>query len=151
MDYRECIDGIIKNNLLKFFNNANEDCSDEFYKDKINNLIMYFENIDKDPKSLYTYNSDIQKRLAKIDEYVYRKPWNKLQKDQKLNRLKLFLNTYLIKDANNTKFIKKKIIDDFNNNKLNSAKVVNYEPFSSKIIGINKLNYNTENNKYVYK
>ena len=52
MDYRECIDGIIKNNLLKFFNNANEDCSDEFYKDKINNLIMYFENIDKDPKSL---------------------------------------------------------------------------------------------------
>ena len=96
-----------------------------------------------------TYKSDIQKRLSKIEDYAFRKPWNKLSKEQKLIKLKEFLNEF-IKEATNSKLIKRKILDQFKKNKLNSAKVVNYEPFSSKIIGINNLNYDTENNKYIY-
>ena len=51
------------------------------------------------------------------------------------------LKQEFIKEATNSKLIKRKILDQFKKNKLNSAKVVNYEPFSSKIIGINNLNY----------
>jgi hypothetical protein len=149
MDYNDKISNILQDNLLVFLRNTKEDCKDEYYHTKICNLISYYENINKNPKTLNTYTSDIQKRLAKIDDYVYRKPWNKLSKEQRLVKLKEFLNEF-IKDATNSKVIKSKILDEFKKNKLNSAKVVNYEPFSSKIIGINNLNYDTENNKYVY-
>jgi hypothetical protein len=149
MDYNEKIDNILKDNLLVFLRNTKEDCKDDFYLNKISNLITYYENINKDPKLLNTYKSDIQKRLAKLEDYAYRKPWNKLSKDQKLIKLKEFVSSF-IENAKNTKVIKRKILEDFKNNKLNSAKIVNYEPFSSKIIGISKLSYNTENNNYIY-
>ena len=149
MDYNDKISNILQNNLLVFLKNTKEDCKDEYYYGKICNLISYYENINKDPKTLNTYKSDIQKRLSKIENYAFRKPWNKLSKEQKLIKLKEFLNDF-IKEASNSKLIKHKIFDQFKKNKLNSAKVVNYEPFSSKIIGINNLNYDTENNKYIY-
>ena len=149
MDCNDEISNILQDNLLVFLKNTKEDCKDEYYYRKICNLISYYENINKDPKTLNTYKSNIQKRLLKIDHYIFRKPWNKLSKEQKLIKLKEFLNDF-IKDASNSKLIKRKILDEFKKNKLNSAKVVNYEPFNSKIIGINNLNYDTENNKYIY-
>ena len=149
MDYNDKISNILQDNLLVFLRNTKEDCKDEYYYGKICNLISYYENINKDPKTLNTYKSDIQKRLSKIEDYAFRKPWNKLSKEQKLIKLKEFLNEF-IKEATNSKLIKRKILEQFKKNKLNSAKVVNYEPFSSKIIGINNLNYDTENNKYIY-
>jgi len=149
MDYNDKISNILQDNLLVFFKNTKEDCKDEYYYGKICNLISYYENINKDPKTLNTYKSDIQKRLSKIEDYAFRKPWNKLSKEQKLIKLKEFLNDF-IKEASNSRLIKRKILDQYKKNKLNSAKEVNYEPFSSKIIGINNLNYDTENNKYIY-
>ena len=149
MDYNDKISNILQDNLLVFLRNTKEDCKEEYYYGKICNLISYYENINKDPKTLNTYKSDIQKRLSKIEDYAFRKPWNKLSKEQKLIKLKEFLNEF-IKEATNSKLIKRKILEQFKKNKLNSVKVVNYEPFSSKIIGINNLNYDTETNKYIY-
>jgi len=146
----QLIDNIIKANKLTFLECVKEDCKDKFYLNKINDLIIYFKNIDKQQKDLNKFESDIDKRLAKIDEYAYRKSWNKLSKIQKEIKLKEFIKLYFINNDKNTEIIKKKILADFNNNKLNSAKVINYEAFDSKIIGINKLSYNTDNNKYIY-
>ena len=148
MDYNDKINNILEDNLLFFLKNALEDCKDEYYNIKINNLISYFNSINKDPKTLNTYKSDIQKRLSKIEDYVYRRPWNKLTKEQRLIKLNEFLNDF-IKDSVNSKIIKNEILEQFKKNKLNSANIVNYEPFSSKIIGINNLSYDTENNKYI--
>ena len=149
MEYNDKIDNILKQNLIFFLTNIKEDCKDEYYYSKVCNLITYFNNIDKDASKINLYKSDIQKRLSKIDDCVYKKPWNKLSKEQRLIKLKEFLNDF-IKDANNSEIIKSKILNDFKNNKLNSANIVNYEPLSSKIIGINKLSYNIENNKYIF-
>ena len=38
----------------------------------------------------------------------------------------------------------KKIYDNFNNNKLNSSKLVNYDPYTSKVLGLTNLKYNKE-------
>tara|TARA_X000000950_G_scaffold188027_2_gene227391 strand:- start:3060 stop:3512 length:453 start_codon:yes stop_codon:yes gene_type:complete len=149
MDYNDIINDILQDNLLFFLNNTKIDCNDEYYYSKICNLITYFKNKNQDVDTINTYKSDIQKRLSKIDDYVYRKPWNKLSKEQRLIKLKEFLNN-LIKDAVNIEIIKYDIMQLFEKNKLNSAKLVNYEPFSSKIIGINNLNFDTESNKYIF-
>ena len=148
MDYYDKISDLIEDNLLYFLKNALEDCKDEYYNNKIHDLISYFNNLNKDPKTLNTYESDIQKRLSKIEDYVYRKPWNKLSKEQRLTKLNEFLNDF-IKDSVNSKIIKNEILEQFKKNKLNSANVINYEPFSSKIIGINNLSYDKEKNKYI--
>ena len=148
MDYYDKISDLIEDNLLYFLKNALEDCKDEYYNTKIYNLISYFNNLNRDPKTLNTYKSDIQKRLSKIEDYAYRKPWNKLTKEQRLIKLNEFLDDF-IKDSLNSKIVKNKILEQFKKNKLNSANIVNYEPFSSKIIGINNLRYDTEKNKYI--
>lgn len=148
MEYNDKINYMLDENLLFFLKNALEDCKDEYYNTKIYNLISYFNNLNRDPKTLNTYKSDIQKRLSKIEDYAYRKPWNKLTKEQRLIKLNEFLDDF-IKDSLNSKIVKNKILEQFKKNKLNSANVVNYEPFSSKIIGINNLRYDTEKNKYI--
>ena len=61
-----------------------------------------------------------------------------------------FIKSYFITNNKNTNLVVKEIWNDFNDGKLNSGKAVNYEAFSTKIIGINKLTYNTENNNYIY-
>ena len=146
----QIIDDILKSNKLKFFKHLNEDCSDELYRNKINDLIIYFNNIDKQYKDLNVFESNIDERLAKMDQLAYRKPWNKLSKVQKEIKLNEFINTFLLKSAKNYNDIKNLLLKEFDNNKLNSSKVVNYEPYSSKIIGINKLNFDTESNKYTF-
>lgn len=148
MEYNDKINYMLDENLLFFLKNALEDCKDEYYNTKIYNLISYFNNLNRDPKTLNTYKSDIQKRLSKIEDYAYRKPWNKLTKEQRLIKLNEFLDDF-IKDSLNSKIVKNKILEQFKKNKLNSANIVNYEPFSSKIIGINNLRYDTEKNKYI--
>ena len=146
----QIIDDIIKSNKITFLECTKEDCKDEFYLNKINDLIIYFKNIDKKQEDLNKFESDIDQRLAQIDIYAYRKSWNKLSTIQKEIKLKEFMKSYFINNNENTENIKNKILDDFKNNKLNSGKVINYEAFATNIIGINKLNYNTDNNKYSY-
>lgn len=150
MEPNTIIDSIVKSNKLLFLECTKEDCRDDFYLNKINDLIIYFNNIDKNTKDLNKFESDIDQRLAKIDEYAYRKAWNKLTKIQKEIKLKEFLKSYFIINDKNTENIKNKIIKDFHNGKLNSGKVVIYEAFTTKIIGLNNLTYNTDDNKYIY-
>ena len=138
----QIIDNIIKSNRLKFLEFTKEDCTDQFYLNKINDLVIYFNNIDKKPKDLNIFESDIDQRLAKIDEYIFRKPWNKLTKIQKEIKLKEFISRYFICNNENTNNIKNLLLEDFNNDKLNSAKIVNYDSFKSDIIGISRLSYN---------
>ena len=109
----QLIDNIIKANKLTFLECVKEDCKDKFYLNKINDLIIYFKNIDKQQKDLNKFESDIDKRLAKIDEYAYRKSWNKLSKIQKEIKLKEFIKLYFINNDKNTEIIKKKNISRF--------------------------------------
>ena len=150
MEPNTIIDNIVKSNKLFFLECTKEDCKDEFYLNKINDLIIYYNNIDKSQKDLNKYESDIEQRLAKIDQYAYRKAWNKLTNLQKEIKLKEFINSYFINNVENTQQIKKNILKDFSDGKLNSGKVVNYEAFSTKIIGLNNLSYNTDDNIYIY-
>ena len=79
-------------------------------------------------------------------------PWNKLDKIHKKIKIKEFLDNNLFNASNkNLNFIKKLLLTEFENNKLNSAKKVSYDPMTSRILGISGLSYSTDTNEYSYK
>ena len=150
MDEEIIINKILKDNLLVFLKNAKEDCQDKNYYDKICKLISYYENKNKNVKKINTYESDINKRLSIIDNFAYKKSWNKLNKQQRLIKLNNFLNNFIKEDALNSVIIKEKILNDFENNKLNCNNLVNYDSLKCKINSITNLNYDIKNKKYIY-
>ena len=151
MNYESYIDNIRYNNEMNYLKYMKEDCSDETYKNYISDVISYKVHSNK-PKVKKKNSNNIQERLAKIDDFLYKRPWKKLDKIHK----KIKLNEYLEKnlfnaDEENLNEIKKLLRNEFKNNKLNSAKKIFYDALSSKILGINGLDYNPETNKYSYK
>ena len=82
MNFKNKVDNIINDNVLFLLKNLKKEVkNNEELKDNINNLIFYHESIYVKPKN--SYESDIFERLNKIDEYIYKKSWNKLSKEQK--------------------------------------------------------------------
>ena len=153
MDYNLILDNIKNENYLTMLNNLKNFFNNEIYKEneisknnfeRINNLIFYFNNINK-----INYNKDIKSdiniRLSKIDNIIYKKKWSKLNTIQKKNKINEFINNNLNDDK--YQYIKTKILDDFNQNKLTS-KIINYDISQGKIIEIKKLNF--INNNYIY-
>tara|TARA_A100001015_G_C14726835_1_gene608234 strand:+ start:287 stop:745 length:459 start_codon:yes stop_codon:yes gene_type:complete len=149
-DYNSKINSILDFTRDKFLDNVKNECNNDFYKYKINNLIDYFKFKDKDVQKLQEFDSNVFNRLSKIDEYIYKKPWNKLPKQSKLIKLKEFISEFINSDITNAEIIKTKLLTDFENNKLNSACIINYNSFKFKIISISKLSFNKEKNLYEY-
>lgn len=144
MDYHTIIQNIIQNNKLHTLNNLNEVCNDD-NKQKIKDLINYFNN---DNDNTIIQQTDIQQRLNKIDNIIYKKPWNKLNIKQKEIKLNEYIDNFIITNNN---FIKNKIIEEFKNNKLNSSKDVIYDPIKCIITDIKKLSFDTNKQIYIYK
>lgn len=149
MNFKNKVDNIINDNVLFLLKNLKKEVkNNEELKDNINNLIFYHESIYVKPKN--SYESDIFERLNKIDEYIYKKSWNKLSKEQKKVKIVEFMNSFFIHKLDNVDNIKQKILKDLSINKLNSVNNVLYDSFSCKIIKINKLEYNKSTHKYIY-
>ena len=149
MNFKNKVDNIINDNVLFLLENLKKEVkNNDELKDSINNLIFYHESMYVKPKN--NYESDIFERLNKIDEYIYKKSWNKLSKEQKKVKIVEFMNSFFIHKLDNVDDIKQKILKDLSINKLNSVNNVLYDSFSCKIIKINKLEYNKSTPKYIY-
>ena len=95
---------------------------------------------------------EIQKRLSKVDELLFKRPWNKLSYIHKKQKIEEFIDGYLF-EANNDNInkIKKQIFFDLKNKRLNSNKRVTYDPVTTVILNIENLKYNNETCEYSYK
>lgn len=151
MDYEKRVNNILIDNETYMLKCMLEDCDDEAKSNLITNVLNFIHHKNNQVKKKKNITSDIGERLAKIDDYLYRRPWNKLDQIHKKNRLENYFENYLF-DApkENIKSIKSKIMKDFNDKKLNTSKGVNYDPISSTIIGITNLNYDNELCEYSY-
>lgn len=150
MDYEFEIDKV-RNKLESYFLECvNEDCNDNDYSSKIKDLMCYYKNINLDINKVNTYDTNIQTRLNSIEELSFKKPWNKLNNVQKEKKLNDFISSYFIVNNSSKNDIINKIKKSFKENKLNSNKLVNYEPLSSCILDINNLSYNKEKNIYIF-
>ena len=150
MDYENEIDKIRNDSILHLLKCVEEDCKDEDYIPRVNDLICYFSNIKKEVSDINTFSTNIQTRLNSLEELSYKRPWNKLNNIQKGKKLEEFINDFFVVECLSKHDTIKKIHDSFNNNKLNSSKNVNYDPLSSKVLSLTNLKFNKETKSYEF-
>lgn len=86
--------------------------------------------------------------------YDFKKPWNKLEKFQKLEKLKEFTNEYVRKNEledDKIEILYKYLQDNINRKKLLKQKEVLYDVDSEKIMDIPNLQFMKTNNRFTIK
>ena len=81
------------------------------------------------------------------DEYIYRKPWNKLNTIHKIIKIKEFVSTLSIDDIEIKKNLKEKLVDMIKTKKLTKKNDINYDITNGIILSIPVLQY--KDNKYI--
>ena len=151
MDYDTYIDKIKYNNEIKMLQFMKEDCQSENDLKLINDLITYKYHKNNPVKQDKIIKSNYKEKISKIDKYLYNKPWKKLEQIHKKNKLIEYCDNHLFNaPEDNLIEIKNQLIEEFNDNKLNSAKKIIYDPISSNILEIKGLEYDTNTNTYSY-
>ena len=105
----------------------------------IKNNIKLINNIEP----LLTIESDI----IYSDEYIYKKPWNKLNNIHKIIKLKEFINTLHFDDIEMKKTLQIKLINMIKDKTLTKNADINYDSVNGSIVAIPMLQY--INNKYI--
>ncbi len=80
------------------------------------------------------------------EDFVYKKPWNKVNIIHKKIKLEEFVNNLAINDSQMKKHLKTQLVSMLKNKKLTKKNEVEYDAVNGKIISIPSLNY--KNNNY---
>ena len=151
MEYEKKINDLVLNNEIFMLKSMIEDCKNEDRIMYIKDILCFLEHKNKTVKK-NEVKSNISERLSKIEEYIYRRPWNRLDEIHKKKKLEDYLNNYLFNaPKENIDQIRTEILKDLKDKKLNSAKSVTYDAASTTILSINNLEYDNENCRYIYK
>ena len=151
MEYEKHFDEVILNQEKVMLKHMLEDCKSKNEIILIEDVLTYILYKNKPIIVQNKIKSDIQERLSKVDEFLFKRPWNKLDPVYKKQKLEEYLQNYLFEASEeNLNEIKEKIMNNFINKKLNSIKKVNYDPISTLILSIDGLTYDTGNCEYSY-
>lgn len=94
---------------------------------------------------------DLFKKLETEKEERFKKPWSKLDKGNKLNRLNLYIENEISEkelDEEISKKLNKLLINIFNKGILSKSSEIEYCTESGKIISIKNLIYDEKNKNY---
>ncbi len=80
------------------------------------------------------------------DDYVYKKPWNKLNNIHKIIKIKEFVNDIMIDDIEMKKLLKNQLVNMIKEKKLTKKSDIEYDHINGKIISIPSLQF--KQNKY---
>jgi hypothetical protein len=93
-----------------------------------------------------TENVTETEQISVTDDFVYKKPWNKLNSVHKVIKIKEFINTMSIDDIEMKKHLRTQLIDMIKKKKLTKKNDVEYDHVNGKILSIPALQY--KNNNY---
>ena len=142
---------ILKNNLnLNYYKNLKKNCknfdiNENFLTDIIDNL----ENtLSKNESSIEEseIKSDNNNNVIYSEDYVYKKPWTKLNAVHKIIKIKEFVSKLLIEDKNDKIELINKLKYLVKNKIITKKDKVNYDKLKGRIISIPDLIY--KNKKY---
>lgn len=138
---------ILKNNMLSlYYNNIDIQAR----KNKININIPLIQtvpvNIADTLVNTATENATETEHINTSDDFVYKKPWNKLNSIHKVIKMKEFINNMSIDDIEIKKHLQTMLIDTIKNRKLTKKNDVEYDNINGKILSIPTLQY--KHNKY---
>jgi len=95
--------------------------------------------------------NELFEKLESEKEERFKKPWSKLDKGNKLNRLNLYIENEILEkelDEETSKKLSKLLINIFNKGILSKSSEIEYCTESSKIISIKNLIYDEKNKNY---
>ena len=98
--------------------------------------------IEQTENTEYTEHSEFNDN----DDYIYKKPWNKLNIIHKKIKMEEFVNNLIIDDLEMKKHLKSQLVLMLKNKKLTKKNEVEYDATNGKIISIPSLKY--KNNNY---
>ena len=118
-------------------------------KNKINITLPVIEEIPvniADNVETATENITETDNASVTDDFVYKKPWNKLNSVHKVIKIKEFINTMSIDDIEMKKHLRNQLIDMIKKKKLTKKNDVEYDHVNGRILSIPALQY--KNNNY---
>jgi hypothetical protein len=137
-------------NELTFLNDTNygnitED-GENWMSERMAQLEKILENIEKEPmeKPNEKYSKTI---FDEVEKYIYKKPWKKLQPFHRMKKIEEYLNDE-IKDEKDRKMLIEKFRKLVSEGKLNSDKLVEYDPTNEKIISLSVMTYDENEKSY---
>ncbi len=83
------------------------------------------------------------------DDYVYKKPWNKLNSIHKIIKIKEFINNIMIDDLEMKKLLKNQLVSMIKDKKLTKKNDIEYDHINGKIISIPSLQFKNNNYKII--
>lgn len=127
-----------------------------------NMIQLYYKNLEQHAKKhkieiALPHNTDIieipvvlevgtESETIYSDDFVYKKPWNKLNSIHKVIKMKEFVNNLTMDDAEIKKHLKNQLVLMVKEKKLTKKNDVEYDMVNGRIISIPSLQY--KNNNY---
>ena len=111
------------------------------------------ENTDKTDVEKTGDNENLNKLMENESSNRFNKPWSKLDKGSKLNRINLFIKMEKVNNNLNVqqeKFLKVLLSNKLGTGELNKISDINYSFETCNIIEIKNLKYNEENKEYSF-
>lgn len=126
-------ENIVKSNILYRFNNEYKNTFDDEKKSIINKIIKEHENIKTIKSENSVEKNKLNDFLDKMTQNTYKKPWGRLNYEQKLTKIDEFLKDKKLNKKEIIKYFKSQL----DTNKL--SKLISYDQINCKIIGITNL------------
>lgn len=147
MEYTKEFDDLRKAMIIKHLKYKREFIKDE---NELNLIDLKIKELEHKPKGKQIQENSESKFLDKIDndfkKYALYKTWNRLNKEQKLSQMKIYLDNMI--QANNIDKIKAIILQYLECGILTNKYIV-YDSKIAKITNIKCLKYDNASNKYL--
>ena len=115
-----------------------------------NKIKINLPNIEPDVivenKQIYN-ETNTESEVKYSDEYIYRKPWNKLNTIHKIIKIKEFVSNLAIDDIEMKKTLRDQLVEMIKTKKLTKKNDINYDIVNGIIQSIPILQY--KDNKYI--
>jgi hypothetical protein len=137
------LENIQTNLKIKYYNNLVFACNKSSIKcDKINNLLNNLTTVQNEEIDVtVTANETV---VSENTDYLYLKPWTKLNVIHKIIKIKEFVNSLNIKDKKEEDILKEKIIEIIKDKILSKKNKINYDSTKGNIISISCLSFNND-------
>jgi hypothetical protein len=136
--------------LIEYYNNLQKQAKKNKVSINLPKLENKMDNIVVSDVAMTSTQSEItQSELDETiysDDYVYKKPWNKLNSIHKIIKMKEFVNNIKMDDIEMKKHLKNQLIQMVKDRKLTKKNDVEYDSINGIIISIPSLQY--KNNNY---
>ena len=142
----------IKKLELKYLNEIRkklENNDSDYQLDKIKNYMELLKKpkVEETPKTNEQSKSD--NAFSNIDQYMFKRPWNRLPEVHKLIKMKEYVTkSLIIQDTNKRDKLISDLFKAIKTKKLTRKGSVNYDPVKGRITSIPNLKY--DNNDQIY-